>query len=129
MIAFRDAPDHGFAVQVNEREDCVVPPPDTTPRVTLPSDISGSLKYLDDVELRRLYAAVTAEMQSRSRPVSPSRAGARTGPLKEIAQIPDGKVNLIRASLAAGLKPGAIARTLGLSPAVVRRVLNFKESP
>src|SRR5690242_21529144 len=31
-------------------------------RVTLPSDLPGSLKYLDDAQLRRLLKAVTVEI-------------------------------------------------------------------
>jgi hypothetical protein len=41
---------------------------DTPPpaRVTLPSDLSGSLKYLDDAQLQRLLKAVTVEIDRRN---------------------------------------------------------------
>jgi hypothetical protein len=110
-------------------EGASLPSPDTSPRVTLPSNLSGSLKYLDDAELRRLRAAVSAEIERRDGTVSKNSPDARRDPGKEAGQIPEGKANLIRASLKAGLKPGAIARTLGLSPALVRRVLHSRETP
>src|SRR5262244_3712931 len=49
-------------------------------RVTLPSDLSGSLKYLDDVQLNRL-AAVTVEINRRNQggPKSETTAAAGTG--------------------------------------------------
>jgi hypothetical protein len=111
------------------REDLLLPLPDTSLRVTLPSDLSGSLKYLDDAELRRLRAAVSAEIERRDGTVSKNWPDARRELRKEDGQIPEGKANLVRASLKAGLKPGVIARTLGLSPALVRRVLHSKENP
>src|SRR5215467_756016 len=51
------------------------------PRVTLPSDLSGSLKYLDDAQLERLLAAVTVEINRRnqSRPKSETAPAAPTG--------------------------------------------------
>jgi DNA invertase Pin-like site-specific DNA recombinase len=53
-------------------------------------------------------------------------------PKKEIRradEIPAGKINLIRASYSAGLKPPAIARTLRISQSLVRRVLGSPEKP
>jgi hypothetical protein len=47
---------------------------------------------------------------------------------KEAVQIPEGQVNLIRASFKAGLKPAAIARTLWVSLSLVRRVLQSNVS-
>src|SRR5262249_30492189 len=35
-------------------------------RVTLPSNLPGSLKYLDDAQLRRLLEAVTVEINRRN---------------------------------------------------------------
>src|SRR6267142_954247 len=35
-------------------------------RVTLPSDLSGSLKYLDDAQLQRLCEAVAVEINRRN---------------------------------------------------------------
>src|SRR3954452_138087 len=37
----------------------------STPRVTLPSDLAGSLKYLDDAQLQMLLQAVTIEIDRR----------------------------------------------------------------
>jgi len=41
-------------------------------RVTLPSDLPGSLKYLDDAQLQRLLEAVAAEINRRKRCVTTS---------------------------------------------------------
>jgi hypothetical protein len=40
-----------------------------------------------------------------------------------VEEIPEGKVNLVQASFQAGLTPAAIARTLSIPLALVRRVL------
>ena len=91
-----------------------MPTSGTTRRIRLPGDLARSLEYLDDAELRKLQDAVNNEIERRSRktltkkPVRPAD--------KEAVRIPEGQVNLIRASFKAGLKPGAIARSLGISP-------------
>src|SRR5262249_27517180 len=81
--------------------------------VTLPSDLSNSLQYLEDAQFERLREAVIAEINRRDQnskkgqvdPPGSSRrapAGEKSGPTQEI---PEGKANLIRASFNAGLKP------------------------
>src|SRR6516164_9313522 len=58
-------------------------------RVTLPSDLSGSLKYLDDAQLNRLLEAVTVEINRSEKEVfsslfwsrlSARPSGRRSGP-------------------------------------------------
>jgi hypothetical protein len=103
--------------------------PDMPPRVTLPSDLSGSLKSLDDAQLQRLRDAVSAEMDRRTRAATSTDlpTGKRNNKARGPDEIPAGKVNLIRASFTAGLKPLAIARTLRISQSLVRRVLSSEE--
>src|SRR6516162_506031 len=50
-------------------------------RVTLPSDLSGSLKYLDDAQLQRLLEAVTVEIDRRDQgaPKNETATAAATG--------------------------------------------------
>ena len=103
-----------------------MPTSGTTRRIRLPGDLARSLEYLDDAELRKWQDAVNNEIERRSRknvtkkPVRPAD--------KEAVRIPEGQVNLIRASFKAGLKPGAIARSLGVSLSLVRRVLQSNVS-
>src|SRR6266849_5253721 len=81
-------------------------------RVTLPSDLSGSLKYLDDAQLQRLLEAVTVEINRRNQgaPRNETAMAAATGTssqgqsaafrdkkIRGIDEIPEGKANLIRA--------------------------------
>ena len=117
------------------------PPP---ARITLPSDLPGSLKYLDDAQLRRLLEAVTVEINRRNqgdakkKGATPPVAGASAKDqslsvsdqtTRAMDEIPEGKANLIRASFRAGIKPVAIARTFRISQSLVRRVLNSTEKP
>lgn len=98
-----------------------LPAPDTHRPIRLPGDLARSLQYLDDGELQELQNAVNAEIGRRSpRAVSKALHGQRD---KEPVLIPEGQVNLIRASAKAGLRPGSIARTLGMPLSLVRRVL------
>src|SRR5215471_19610289 len=96
------------------------PPSITAPspaRVTLPSDLAGSLKYLDDAQLGRLLEAVTVEINRRNQggPKNETAAAAPTGAspqgqsaairnkkVRGIDKIPAGTANLIRASFGAG---------------------------
>ena len=101
----------------------------------LPSDIANSLQYLDDVDLHRLQAAVEAEIARRKRAgqfdsrtqrasaPSASRPVSKSIEAAKIAEIPEGKANLIRASFDAGLKAPTIARTFGVSVSVVNRII------
>ena len=98
----------------------------TTRRIRLPGDLARSLEYLDDTELRKLWDAVNDEIKRRSQKAVRSEFVQQVD--KEVVQIPEGQVNLIRASFKAGLKPAAIARTLGVSLSLVRRVLQSNVS-
>lgn len=105
------------------------------PRVTLPRNISTTLRGLEDVDLETLQREVTAEIKRRrsaksmemiaelppAQAVSPAKASA--------ADIPTGKANLIRASHQAGMKPVAIARSLRISRSLVDQVLGGLEKP
>lgn len=99
---------------------------DSARRIRLPGDLPGSLKFLEDGELQRLRDAVAIEIKRRASVLRRDEP-ARTRSLTE-GQIPEGKANLIRASFKAGLTPPAIARSLGMPLALVRRVLK-SESP
>jgi hypothetical protein len=111
-------------------------------RVTLPGDLAGSLKYLDDAQLQRLREAVTVEINRRNQGTSKNKTAtaAATGtssepaPLRDkrlsgVDEIPEGKANLIRASFSAGVKPAAIARTLRISRSLVSRILSSAAKP
>ena len=102
-------------------------------RIRLPSDLSVSLKYLDNDELQRLCEAVKSEINRRSlslpqiKPAalspSPDHRSVENKKKRESREIPVGKASLIHASFKAGLKPAAIARSLRISQSLVRDVL------
>ena len=113
-------------------------------RVTLPGDLSGSLKYLDDAQLQRLLEAVTVEIDRRNQgaPKNETATAAATGTSSQrqsaafrntktrgIDEFPEGTANLIRASFRAGVKPAAIARTFRISQSLVIRILSATEKP
>ena len=88
------------------------------PRVALPTVLSTSLRYLDDVELGCLREAVAIEINRRDQRISktsPSNATAAEGSqsvsLRKEAnaaeEVPEGKANLIRAAFSAGPEPGS----------------------
>ena len=96
-------------------------------RIRLPGDLARSLEYLDDADLRKLHDAVNSEIERRTR-MGATRKSTRSTDT-EAVQISQGQVNLIQASFEAGVKPSAIARTLGISPSLVRRILQSNASP
>src|SRR5215469_9325725 len=113
-------------------------------RVTLPSDLSGSLKYLDDAQLQRLLEAVTVEIDRRNQgaPKNETATAAATGTSSQrqsaafrntktrgIDEFPEGTANLIRASSRAGVKPAVIARTFRISQSLINRILSAAEKP
>jgi hypothetical protein len=104
------------------------------PPVALPSDLATSLKYVEDTELQRLQAAVAVEIARRKQGTSTGKINKAPAPpasrpvsspvdAAKIAEIPEGKVNLIRATFAAGVKPATIARTFGVSVSLVNRIV------
>ena len=105
-------------------------------RVMLPSDLSTSLKYLDNADLQKLRAAVTSEVDRRAQDVAKSDASTAVLPsartrkmVSAVEDLPEGKANLIRASFRAGLKPAAIARTFHVSLSLVNRVIRSTDKP
>ena len=106
-------------------------------RVTLPSDLSTSLRYVDDAELERLRVALAAEINRRDRGASTRHADERLAlprpPIRKtsstVEELPEGKANLIRASFNAGLKPATIARTFHVSQSLVHRVIKSADKP
>jgi len=112
-------------------------------RVTLPNDLSGSLKYLDEAQLRTLLEAVTVEIDRRNQATSNHKTALPAAPVVSapdhlvtsrnkqsgVQEIPEGKANLIRASFKAGFKPAAIARTFRVSQSLVNRILSSIEKP
>lgn len=127
--ADRDAADE----QRGGRERCV-----GQPHYALPSDLSGSLRHLDDGQLDRLMRAVAEEVRRRGRPVDaggvcppapvpgkaaglPAAAGGKAK--KRAGSIPPGQEKVIRAAFEAGVKPGTIARQFRLSRAQVEQVV------
>jgi hypothetical protein len=105
--------------------------------VTLPSDLSGSLKYLEDAQLTRLQDAVVLEINNRKQGASlqetglPQTAGASSqpSPTNIPEDIPLAKANLVRASFKAGLKPAAIARNFRIPQSWVNHILSGAEKP
>jgi DNA invertase Pin-like site-specific DNA recombinase len=102
----------------------------------LPSDLSTSLKYLDNADLQKLRAAVTAEIDRRAqqRPQSDVSSAvplsaAIQNTVSTVDELPEGKANLIRASFSAGLKPAAIARIFHISQTLVSRVIRPTDKP
>jgi hypothetical protein len=112
----------------------------SAPRLALPNDLSASLKFLDDADLQRLLVAVNTEIDRRRRgastpgigstaPVTGSRPVPARDQHTNIAEIPEGKANLIRAAFGAGLKTPGIARTFGISLSQVNRVIRSTGKP
>jgi hypothetical protein len=105
------------------------------PRVTLPKNLSEALKRLEDAELETLLREVIAEAERRgvARPVDtvatpptvPATKAQQTKGSGGSVDLPAGKINLIKASHSAGMKPPAIARMFRVSQSVVNSVLDM----
>lgn len=108
------------------------------PRYALPSDLSGSLRHLDDGQLDRLMRAVTEELGRRGLANAGVGASLRKTPntasgvpaaaggkvKRRVGSIPPGQEKVIRAAFEAGVKPGTIARQFSLSLAQVKQVVD-----
>jgi hypothetical protein len=98
----------------------------------LPNDLAGALKWLDDVEIDALLAAVTTEAQRRGRrrpspakekQVADAKSRRRQAAEDDAPSLTTGQLNAVRAAFRAGIKPSAIARQFGLSQSDVRYAL------
>jgi len=123
----RQAPDVFEGVPTTE------PPSPSSHRKSflLPSDLATAIKHLDDAQLDTLFNTVRAELDRRGKQTTDKKGERVTKkrPKDVPVQVPPGQISLIRAALKAGVKPGAIARQLRISPSVVRRVLAKEEKP
>ena len=100
----------------------------------LPNDLAGVLRRLDDVEIDALLAAVTTEAERRGRrpptpakerPVADAKPQRRQKTAEDSAgSLTTSKLNAVRATFKAGVKPSAIARQFGISQSEVRKVLS-----
>ena len=102
------------------------------PRFALPGDLAGSLRHLEDNQLDTLLRAANAEAERRGwkspqtvpgrprRDSAPApRANARKR--KDTALTP-GQEKIVRAALAAGVGPAAIARQFGIPRTQIQRI-------
>jgi hypothetical protein len=90
----------------------------------LPTNLPSALRHLDDDQLDRLLAAVLAEQQRRGRKLPESDDPSPKQRTKEVAPpLAQGKLNAVRATFKAGVRPSRIAREFGISQADVRRAL------
>ncbi len=106
--------------------------PKRDPRVRLlPHDLDGALKHLTDGELATLSAAVGKEQARRGHvsepktvvPSEPVPAARTSSELPEVEGLTRSQVSLIRASIKAGVKPGALSRQFGINQAQIRAAL------
>lgn len=116
---------------------------DGRPRYALPSDLSGSLRQLDDAQLDRLLRAAMAEARRRGRPVggehAPPLASATDKPAgqtpssggkakkKRSLPLAPGQARLVRAAFEAGVKPASIARQLRVPRSQVDEALGERK--
>jgi len=86
-----------------------------TAQPLLSKDLAGTLRHLDDVELDRLFAAVTDEAERRGRlPKAGPASTASRGEQTSVA-LTRGQLNAVRAAFKAGVKPSVISRQFGIS--------------
>ena len=112
------------------------------PGHALPSDLSGSLRRLDDGQLDRLLQAVLDEARRRGRSIGDdscetpaSQAGKIPGPRaaaggkarKRTSAVPPGQAKVIRAALQAGVDPATVARQLRVSRAQFEQVVGAQK--
>ena len=98
-------------------------PEKDAPRHILPNDLSNAIKRLTDQELDQLAAAVLVEQQRRGKK-PPSNENSQKRVEEGSAPMSIGKLNAVRASFKAGLKPSQIARQFRISQSDVRKALS-----
>ena len=97
-------------------------------RRLLPHDLDVALKYLTDGELKELVAAVGRDQARRGHVSEPEKVAApeaarTSSELPDVEGLTRSQVSLIRASIKAGVKPGALSRQFGINQAQIRAAL------
>ena len=97
----------------------------------MPHDLDIALKYLTDGELTALSVAVGKEQVRRGHGAEPEKVAASepaqaarpSSELPDVEGLTRAQVSLIRASIKAGVKPGALSRQFGISQTQIRAAL------
>ncbi|MCY4550791.1 MAG: hypothetical protein OXC28_20705 [Defluviicoccus sp.] len=104
------------------------------PRLALPGNLAVSLRHLEDDQLDALLRAANAEAERRgwkvprADPRGPRRDAAGAAPRASARQptksrpLTPGQEKIVRAALAAGVGPAAIARQFGIPRTQVLRI-------
>ena len=104
------------------------------PRLALPGDLAGSLRHLEDDQLKALLRAANAEAERRGwkagradpprapEEVSGTAASGRARKRAGSRPLTPGQEKIVRAALAAGVGPAAIARQFGMARTQVLRI-------
>jgi hypothetical protein len=104
-----------------------------SPRHVLPGDLPIAVKHLNDQELDQLLAVALAEAKRRGRSPPSDQTRKRSSPTDtssrkrqvNAVEVPLtlGKLNAVRATFKAGVRPSQIARQFGISQSDVRKAL------
>ena len=104
------------------------------PRFALPGDLAGSLRHLEDDQLKTLLHAANAEAERRGwktgrtdaprvpQETSATAAGGRARKPTGSRPLTPGQEKIVRAALAAGVGPAAIARQFGIDRTQILRI-------
>ena len=98
-------------------------------RRLLPQNLDATLRYLTDEDLNRLLVAVTKERERRGVLVAAAQPPSVEAPelavsgTSRVEGLTQSQINLIRASIKAGVKPSVLSRQFGISQAQIRAAL------
>jgi hypothetical protein len=97
-------------------------------KFVLPANLAEALTRLETEQLSALTSAVMTENKRRRDSSSSTSADyakvkPSSVPPRKYPQLPSAKTNLVRAAFSAGMKPAAIARSMGVPISLVNGVL------
>lgn len=98
-------------------------------RRLLPQNLEATLRHLTDEDLRRLLVAVEQEQDQRAMSLDGEQTQSVGAPeltvsgTSKVEGLTQSQINLIRASIKAGVKPSVLSRQFGISQAQIKSVL------
>jgi hypothetical protein len=113
----RSAPPSGGEASIEQR------------RRLLPQNLEATLRHLTDEDLRRLLVAVEQEQDQRAMSLDGEQTQSVGAPeltvsgTSKVEGLTQSQINLIRASIKAGVKPSVLSRQFGISQAQIKSVL------